>query len=65
MAHTNPDPDVHITPTQNNQPTDESPLADQAMEDSDSMVVHPFLLVDDDTVDIDSEQRNVEPHQRP
>ena len=65
LAHTNPDPDVHITPTQNNQPPDESPLADQAMEDSDSMVVHPFLLVDDDTVDIDSEQRNVEPHQRP
>ena len=52
-----------LCPHKNNQPTDESPLADQAMEDSDSMVVHPFLLVDNDTVDIDSGQRNLEPHQ--
>ena len=65
LAHTDPDLYVHIMPTQKNQPTDESPLVDQAMEDSDSMVVHPFLLIDDDTVDIDSEQRNVEPHYDP
>ena len=44
-AHTEPHPDIHIAFTQNDQLTNNLPLADQAMEDSDSMVVYTSICV--------------------
>ena len=57
-----PDTDVDITPTQDDQPTNDLSLTDQAIDDSDSVILYPFLYVDDDT---NSEQENVELQQRP
>ena len=57
------EPECDVAPTQDKDSANDQSLTDQAIDDSSSVILHPFMFVDND--ETNAEQENMEVNSRP